>query len=504
MQAEYLLFFFFVFSFLFRAFPRILFKKVNNTDTYFHLYLIDFLKENGSSEMIERERFARPFVIGYPWLLHRVISFFPRASFSYIERFFNPLFDSIFAVVFVLFGIQLGVDIPTLVLGGIIYLFTPLTFSNFGTGPRVTTFTPRLFGEVIGGCSFFCLYLYYFTGQVWYLVAAVALSSILYMTSKFSVQALVFINVSLSIVTFRLEPLLVIFLSFLLCMAYTKGFYLKLLHQHLGHLKVYLQEVLAGRVPISERNNFKILWDHIRSGNWKKAFIHLLIFNSYFAVIYKSPILVLAIYAMWFSFGSIGDYIFIAAGIVFLLTSLKWFLFIGEAERYLNYILFFPILSVLLSDLFSLWVYGVIIAYGALYYFVDIYVLYTKSSKFGGDQNDRFIDYLKGIKEKKNIATIPYHLGCWRVVYETQHNWWGPNVFPGNKEEEEKNKLYWVKYPFLNIETIGQFMSDYKLDCTYLDVSRYKEEVGEVNYPEGTVVEDIGDGIVMISNAPKN
>lgn len=492
--------FIFIALFIFRAFSRLVFKKVNSTDTYFHLYLIDFLKKNGSSSMIEKERFVRPFVLGYPWLLHLLVSFFPKRSISFFERFLNSFLDSVFCFLIFLYIYNTTGQMYPAFIGAMLYFLSPITFSNFGTGPRIWTFTPRLFGEVVGGIAFFLEYYYFVTNNPLFLLPCVALFSLLYMTSKFSVQALLFINVLLSVFLLSIVPLLVIVASLLLCLIYSKGRYLFIFKEHFSHLKAYSVESISGRLPVSERNNFYLFFDYLKRKDYKKALKHILIYNSPFILMYKATVVLWALFIVFSeNYYSIA-YAFLAAGLtIFVISSTKWFLFIGEAERYLNYLIVFPLIILLetgnLTHPFGL----LLIVYGVLYYIADIYVLVKKTSAEGGDQNDRFITYLNALPRRINCATVPYHLGCWRIVFETNHNWWGPNVSPVDKEEAKKNDYYWIKYPFLDLSVCDEFMSDYDLDYLFVDKSKYEESVGGIALPAHVKSEYIGDGIHRLS-----
>lgn len=492
---------FWVFCFFVRAFPRMHLKKVNNSDTYFHLFLINYIRDNGVQEMLETKRFTRPFSLQYPWMLHWLLSYLPKEGVGYAERFFNPFWDSFFALIFVLLGLALGVPLEHAVLGGLIYLLTPLSFGNLGTGPRVITFTPRLFGEVIGGGVFLLEYLYFKTDQSFYLIIATILASSLFLMSKFSAQALILISVFLSILMLRVEPVLLVLSSFLICIVYSKGFYLKVLREHYGQLRSYFREVMADRIALSERNNLKVMLSVIRSGNLKRILVHFMVYNSFFIALYKSPIVFIALWLAWESGDRGLEFTFLLSGvIVFLIVSLKWFLFIGEAERYLNYLLLFPILILVFHISEYIWLAYGLIAYGVVYFVIDYYLVYLKSSKFGGDINDKFIDYLNNVPQELRFATLPHHLGCWRIVYETKHHWWGPTLFPISKEDDEKNKKYWLKNPYLDLSKIVEFMDDFQLDCVFIDTARYQSEIGDVIYPDKTKHKDIGNGIVMVTH----
>ena len=107
--------------------------------------------------------------------------------------------------------------------GSLLYIFTPATFSILGTGPRIKSFTPRLFGEIVGSLTFIFEYLYLDSGDFIFLYFAIFFASLVFLVSKFSLQALMFINLFIILFTQDLYLLLVIFGGFVLAMIYSQG-----------------------------------------------------------------------------------------------------------------------------------------------------------------------------------------------------------------------------------------------------------------------------------------
>lgn len=474
------IFLLFLFSIIFRSMIRIVYKKSIDYDTYYHLYFIDFIRNNGLSNLVEQKRFIRPFGLNYPWMMHFFISFFPKKFDIFLERFFNPILDSLFTVFLYCATFYITSSNTQALIVTILYLFTPAMFTTLLLGPRIKSFTPRLFGEIVGSMMFIFEYLYFINYNYIFLILAVVFSSFAYLSSKFSVQAIFFISVVLFIFTFQIEYIVVLIGGFTLSMVFSKGKYYAVLKQQIQHLKWYFIRNLQSKMAISDRNSIKALIKHIRHKQYRKLAGAIFFENTFIIVLTRFPLIYLAGYLILDTYQknghlSIVDYFLLASFVVFFISSLKWFLFIGEAERYFNYVVFFVLyksVEFFEENLIYLYVY---IIYGLLFYILD-FVLLSKKEKNKNDENENFVNWLNSQSKALNIATIPYHLGGWRIVYDTQHN----RLFSGGWIEKDKQELsmYEIKYPFLDINKADSIMEVYNLDYIFYNKNALEKNIG--------------------------
>ena len=453
----------FLFTLFFRSLVRIFFPKLIDFDTYFHLFLIDYIRKNGISNLIETERFIKPFGLNYPWMVHFIFSLFPKKWDSFLEKFFNPILDSLFVVVLYIFIYYVTGLNEKALYGSLLYIFTPATFSILGTGPRIKSFTPRLFGEIVGSLTLIFEYLYLEMGSFIFLFIAIFFASLVFLASKFSLQALVFINVFIILFTQDLYLLSVIIGGFVLAIIYSKGKYLDILKQQLIHLKWYFIQNLKWKMAVSNRNSIKVFINLLKEKNIKGIISYLLFENSFFILIYKIPIVLFVLF--YLDFDSILDIFIVSGLIIFIISSLKWFLFIGEAERYINYILPFIVLKAVLIFNFETLIYFII--YGFIYYLLDIVVLKKITYKKGDLDNDVLINWLNQQNKKLRISTIPFHLGGWRIVQATHHNWlYSAGAFINEKDTRDITN-FMISYPFLDINQADKIIDFYNLDYIF-------------------------------------
>lgn len=478
----------FVFAFSFRSLLRVFFKNNIDFDTYFHLYFIEFIRNNGTINLIEQKRFIKPFGLNYPWMMHLFISFFPKKFDMLFERFFNPFLDSLFTVFLYIVTLYITESNSQALIVTILYLFTPAMFTTLSLGPRIKSFTPRLFGEIVGSMMFIFEYLYFLNNSYVFLIFAVIFAGLAYLSSKFSVQAIVFISIFLFLFTFDIEYLIVLLSGFVLSMILSRGKYLEVLKQQAQHLKWYFIRNIQGKMSVSDRNSFKISFNHLSYKRYKRFISSLLLHNTFIIILTRFPLVYLSLYLIYENYQvtssfALLDYFIISSFLVFFISSLRLFLFIGEAERYLNYMAFFILLKVsLLFEAHSLYLYT-FMAYGLIFYIFDFVLL--KIRKHSSSDDELLITWLNEQKNDLKIATIPYHLGGWKLIYETKHDWLYHLVWIDLELKRHLDQNYALNYPFLNIDKAEQIMDEYSLDYIFYNKKVLNKVIGETyNIPK--------------------
>jgi hypothetical protein len=487
----------FIFTLFFRSTVRIFYPRLIDYDTYFHVFMIDFIRNNGTSNMIEYKRFIKPSGMNYPWMIHWILSLFPKKFDSFLERFFNPFLDAIFVVVLYLVTFYLTSSNEKSLLLCLLYIFTPATFSILGTGPRIKSFTPRLFGEIVGSLVFIFEYLYLESGDFLFLGLAIFFASIVFLASKFAVQAIVFINIPLILFNQNYELISIVFIGFMLAIIYSRGKYWDILKQQTFHLVEYFLENLKGKMEVSGRNNFKILFRAIKERNKRKIISFMLFSNSYFILFYKIPIVCMALYYIVINgtYNSNESIFLFSAIFIFLIVSLKWFLFIGEAERYLNYVLFFSCLILVDNNIDEFILYGLIL-YGLIYYYFDFLLIKFTYRKLK-TENDIVIDWLNQLEGNLNVGTVPYGLGGWRIVTDTNHNRLYGMVYVDKKERDKINEFQ-VRHPILDINQAEEMFLYYNLDYLIYNKNYLHKENIKYQVPNGFKKININENLIAL------
>lgn len=457
----------------------------NNTidfDTYGHLYFVSEIKRQNMGiwkglqiQCWKSENFHHPFM----W--HWLVSFFPINQILKYQKWINGSMDALFTVFLYALLLKIDIDDKIAFLGALLYLFTPMWFSSISMGPRVNSFTPRLFSELSFNILFVII-LCDFGIPVWIkTIIAISLSFVILLSSKFGLQALLFLSPIMSLLIGSIFPILAVSGGILLGIILSKGRIVPMLNRQLAHLYEYYFRNISGMTAISDRNQFsKIFVNSDKSKvNFRIMLMRLISENSYTAVIIKMPIYIVALILILFEYLSQKNEInilfvapILSATITYILINRPRFLFLGEAERYLNHIsIFILITSIkLASQSSSLWILWSLVAYGVVFWFIELVIIGRFSSQKNRQKADKIIEeYLISLKSKQLILSYPYHNFCvYRIMLCTFHR----SIFPYHMNESTRTNFverFEFKYPYLNLKKLDELEKETGCSTVIID-----------------------------------
>ncbi len=340
------------------------------------------------------------------------------------------------------------------------YLLSPFSFTSFSTGPRLG-FSPRLSIELISSIGFIFLFLGLSKSEYFFLFMSLIMFTYSCLAAKFANQAIFIIMLLISIFLLSFEMLLFSLILFFFCNICSKGEHIKQLKQQFLHLKWWQQKSSLGLVTYDSRIFPKFNLGVNVKEFLKQIFDQFLFKNSITSVFFKNPIIYLSISFIFIDFfnqatsfnniqlAELNNFIlfaFMSSFIVWILTSTKKFLFLGESERYFNYVWPFPILIFFEHEL-SNQIFHWFIIYGFIYLIFELsFKILNKDSKKNNTGVFKFLSNLPS----SNILFTKYHVsgGVWRALCETNHK----VLYPISAGEIERN-IFEKKYPSKNVIT---------------------------------------------------
>lgn len=190
--------------------------------------------------------------------------------------------------------------------------------------------------------------------------------------------------------------------------------------------------------------------------------------------------------------------------IIYLLVNIPIFLFIGEAERYINHVAFFSLIS---FSIFSHqsgidWLPFTALLYGFLFWLFEI-LLMIKMRRSKWDKIEEIdlsiINNLDTEPQPHVVLCYPYGaVGVWRILLETKNSVIMPYTLSGEtlKHFEEN---WGAEYPYARLDKIDEMAKMVQLD--YLIV--YKKRLKERGYDSWTPSnawekQDIGEPIYLV------
>ena len=221
-------------------------NRLARGDTFFHLLLSDSIRKNkgkypSSLENVTLDEINNNYnYLAYPPLFHYIVALFPLRFSEKIAVYLNLFIMSLMSSVSSIFVYNLTSSLPFALLSGFIVIL------NFSALSLVVQFSPRSLGILFYTIIISIATFYDITFFSIVLISILALALIL--THKFAIQVLIFGLIPYVILFNELYLLLPLAFGFLLSILVSKGFYIKILKEHLRWLRFY--QLRPFRAPI--------------------------------------------------------------------------------------------------------------------------------------------------------------------------------------------------------------------------------------------------------------
>lgn len=459
--AEIFFLIFFV-AFLQRSLHRFFYPRSIEFDTCGHLFCANLLRENHLRIPKSHTRMIRPCIYPFPFLYHYFFAVFPKKWEPFLERHLNPFLDASFITVACGLILKITRSPSQALFCACAYIFTPVFFTVQKNGTRTKNATPRLFGEIMVNLTFLVLWFFSDTNDPKYYALAVFLGSLVFLSSKFSNQALTLIAVVGGITLQQGAVVALPLLSWMLAYALSFGKMLPPFKNQIDYLLFYREENQKGKMKAYKRNSLKTLWTALKSRSPDKIALQIFYRNSFSIVSFQFPLFWVALAIILSNFSGTNPFcahLVLAATTIFLITNTGPFLFLGHAERYLNHVALF-ILTIVGAHL-DRWplLWPGVILYGLLFLGLDFLFLREKNKRGLDRDEEDILHWLKQQPNPRNILAIPNMLGGgWRIMYETIHNWFFHSQY------DKDNREYWAriirKHPFIEIDLLNEILNE--------------------------------------------
>jgi hypothetical protein len=472
------------FTFFLRALPGILRIHPVGSDQFGHLMLAERIREGKFTYPTRLRGFLRSGLNVEAVFFHYLLALLPKTAREFLAPFYGAIIDTVHVILIYLFtlyilqqpGLSSVVMNPSLAASIAALLFaTSPALLYLGIGPRAYSVTPRIVGELFITITFFCFAIYYWEGIWWMALLSCFFAGLTLITSRFSGQVLLFFSIILALLL-RFPLLLILpILGIVFALVLSKGHYKTVLRGHVKHVIRYCR--FLHRLPAAYRNSFtpfKNALINLKNGNITEVsgnIQYILDNNAFGILVSRNVILILVAYFAITDFSFItsnNTLLFLssltaASFVTFILVSIKPFLFLGEAERYLEHSV--PA-QVILLCLFMVNGSGFILlmSYHCLFYIFTLYKLYISHRACSKDrefEQDLFAWFHSQNIQGKNI--LPGLSGSlqFELAYRTDNNILYP-VGEGWLDSEEYGLLF-EKAPFPNTN-LKMLIEKYALD----------------------------------------
>lgn len=374
------------------------------SDHYYHFLLIKLIRKHNYKFVMKLDNLINENIVSYPQLLHWALARLTDKTILQISKHLSLALQWIMNISFLSFLYALDyynilkLPLNTKVLILLFFQFIPYSYSISNAKNR--GLSARGLGLWFGQQFIYFITLYYFTDNLYFIFIAGIFIFFVFISSQFATQFIVLFSVAFSAINLSFIYIIPLFsgglLFFIIMPKYAKvsikgqfnhkviyskyladRFILKyrpsvwkdLLIEPLRHVYIiYIKESLSTRDKFRRTNRF----------------LSYLLDSSVFIFLFATPLIPISLYyGINLSTGSNDQIFFItsimlSSTIIFLSVTLKKLRFLGEAERYLEFVL--PIASIFIVVFVPQKVQYILLSYNLL--FVLLYFIKYKRAKF--------------------------------------------------------------------------------------------------------------------------
>jgi hypothetical protein len=343
-----------IFIFLFILLLFIFFKnnKSVGSDHFFHFKLSNEIRENEGELITHFKHLVIPTPIYYPQLYHKLLSLFSKKFVTEKGHLLNYFFNSLLVIGIAssIFLFKKELHITNTNIYKILFIFVTTPFFYVFWNAKNMGLSGRSFGLFLGQIYLLSLLYFIHTNNYFIIILLSFISCIAWFGSNFAFQAILFISILFSFFYLNqsfyiLLPVVIGFaIWFILNPKVAKIYYLELIR-----LKIMFFNYLIFTMSL---NNRPSIWGDFITGFHKKyktdSKKNLLIYiytNSIISALLGYPIVFILIYYIAInannlvSFQKILTSLFLSGFLVFIFTTFRKTRFLGEPERYLEFIL---------------------------------------------------------------------------------------------------------------------------------------------------------------------
>lgn len=454
------------------------------TDHQIHVNIIDRIKAN-------KHHFLDNYILSlnekyawYPQLYHWMLSFLPEKIYKEKYQYVNiavKVFDIAAFNLFLFFLYKrIGFDEILFLYANIVINAFPFSYAIWNA--KNIGISGRGIGLLAGQIYTYLIVAYILTGNLLLLLAIFATIFIILLLSLMAMQY-VWLSLIFFVVFFKIPeiiplPFLTYVLFFLVMPKVAKNNIIGQFNHKRNYALYDAESFILKNRPSIYRDFVYDFWIKLR-----EKFIgglSYIFFNPLVEIIYGLPFLWFVIY-----FGAVNGFesefrimflIIISALGVFLLTSLAWTRFLGEPQRYLEFVI--PIITILFVLHFELVHHIILVAICVIFIFLSSFFLnkYDNSNSKYVNRN-AFVDFLKNENKYRGKICISndnellkFFLGVGMEIVRPD-----ASIFINNKVEYFKNYYNNSLYIHSPIALEG-FYNKFKVDLIVLNTDFYDLE----------------------------
>lgn len=468
-----------------RLVPRMLMGSIiPSSDTFFHLRMSNFFYQKRKIMPMEWQGLDGHGY--YPYFYHLLMGLFGTRWQLFFEVASSPVFDLINTILVYFYTDYLvdvvfpGVLMPNTALWVAILYSTSFSMFQGESGPRSLEGTPRTLGELLFLLMVMLLIAPGFFGLTPGIsfLASLLVGGLMFLTSKFSVQACVFMFMGASFLQNDFRLMLIPFLVFIISMIISRGAYWRILRLQIAHLKVFSTRIQFGQRMFFNRNNIfyitEALVSGIRNRDLKLIYRTLRYDFTFASSLYRCPqfFFALAIIAGMTTCDLPGgtslqvyEHWILASLFVYLVTSFLPFIFLGEPERYPEYSLFPQYLLIVAACRLPVFLVVIFLAQMAFYgFFVYSKFRRVSRAKTSSEKIGILVQQLLKIDPARKLLFIGF-TSLWEILYNLEKHGDERSLMPDQTNRDCEMATFCPKITnIIEPPLLNQFIKEKNID----------------------------------------
>jgi hypothetical protein len=315
-------------------------------DAMTHLLLAEMIRRNAKRLPRRTPDFLLSGPQDYPAFFHWLVALLPKSLVERCEWMFSPLIEGAHAalVFLALYGalgwsdVQSPLEIALLLV--VAWILSPGLAMDMRRGGFLNE---RVFGFLFSNCFFMAMAGWLVTGEPLLLVTAALAGCIVAVSSKFGMQAIVFVTPFAALLLMDFRPLVLLAATVIAVLVLSRGYAIFVWRGSVRHTRFYARYLLhVGDYVTSFSTRQFVEVARLLSRGSVRAAVRLALEHPIMKAFTNSPIVWVSLVAAIATAGSQAELqtvlsgVVAAAAIVALITASDTFKYLGEGERYLE------------------------------------------------------------------------------------------------------------------------------------------------------------------------
>ncbi len=493
--------------------------KINGSDQVYHILMIDAIRKNNNQFIKSMPFFVGKNVHAYPQFLHWFFSFISEKKVLNTSKYLGTIFNTLTAISLFIFAksiynqltiyneVQLDYNI-FMVSIGLIYSTSPILYDLVNS--KNMGFSARGLGLFLGHIFLYLFIYFLLTNSYIYLLLSIVVVILIILSSVFAFQFILFFTFFYSIFTLNLTAISIPIIASLLLYSFIPNTIHNYFTGQFNHKYIYFKYL----APVFILKHRYSIWRDIYFDFFVKikdvfeekrnllSFGKYVITNPLINLIIGIPVILLVFKNSTSAYiNNILSLFIFCTVLIFIATSFRLTRFLGEPERYVEFILPILALKIILIQNFSIKFLLIIVLICFLLIFIKLYFAkkYLKSSTYIDNTNTikkiQFFINNHTTSNLKQTKVVCQNTQLSKLLFSKDYQIFRHPLFQSHIGNFSFEDIHSETYDNININVIPELIKAFDIDILILNSEKDLKRINstypnfsEINYVENLVL----------------